>query len=77
MKHGELLGSLEGVVKWFRDEKGFGFITGADGRDYFVHYSGIVRQAGQRGSLLPDQRVGFQGWKGERGFFATEVFPIA
>ncbi len=30
-----------GVVKWFNDKKGFGFITNEDGSDVFVHYSGI------------------------------------
>jgi len=73
---GQPLGDMQGVVKWFRDEKGFGFILGTDGRDYFVHWSGIVRPPGKFGTLQPDQTVAFQGWKGERGFFATEVFPI-
>jgi CspA family cold shock protein len=71
------LGTLQGVVKWFRDEKGFGFLSDSEGRDFFVHFSGIVRAAGQRGTLQQDQRVTFEGWKGDRGLFATDVRPIA
>ena len=32
---------MKGTVKWFNKEKGFGFITGEDGKDVFVHYSSI------------------------------------
>ena len=35
-----------GIVKWFDDKKGYGFITGDDtGKEYFVHYSGIISEA--------------------------------
>ncbi len=33
-----------GTVKWFNNAKGYGFITGEDGSDIFVHYSGIVKE---------------------------------
>lgn len=32
---------MKGTVKWFNEEKGFGFITGEDGKDVFVHFSQI------------------------------------
>ena len=31
----------KGTVKWFNNQKGYGFITGEDGNDVFVHYSGL------------------------------------
>ncbi|WP_367613915.1 cold-shock protein [Pseudodesulfovibrio alkaliphilus] len=47
----------EGKVTWFNDKKGFGFITGDDGVDVFVHYTEIVRDGFQ--SLEPGERVAY------------------
>ena len=33
--------SMKGIVKWFSNKKGYGFITGEDQKDVFVHFSGI------------------------------------
>ena len=47
----------QGTVKWFNAEKGFGFITVADGQDVFVHYSNIDMSRLPRARGGPDGRV--------------------
>ena len=44
---------MQGYVKWFDIEKGYGFVTAQDGDDYFVHYSGI---AGEGYKILTQDR---------------------
>jgi CspA family cold shock protein len=64
-----------GTVKWFSDEKGFGFIKPDDGtgRDLFVHYSDITGQHGRR-SLRDGQPVEYQeSSAGGKGPKAAEV----
>lgn len=61
-----------GKVKWFSDEKGFGFITPDEGgRDLFVHFSGI-EGSGFR-TLAEGQSVSFQEEPGEKGPKAVGV----
>ncbi len=60
-----------GKVKWFNAEKGYGFITGDDGKDIFVHYSSIVG-SGFR-SLEEGQRVSYDAVEGNRGMQASNV----
>jgi len=64
----------QGRVKWFNDQKGFGFITVSDeDKDVFVHYSAIVG-AGFK-SLQEDQLVEFDIQQGSKGPQAVNVRP--
>src|SRR6266568_1036465 len=65
--------TLRGTVKWFSDQKGFGFISREDGDDVFVHHSGILGE-GYR-SLTEGQAVEFDVTQGQKGPQATNVLP--
>jgi CspA family cold shock protein len=61
-----------GTVKWFNDEKGFGFITPDEpGKDLFVHKSGIVGDGYQ--SLSEGAKVSFDSESGDKGPKAVNV----
>lgn len=60
-----------GTVKWFNNEKGFGFISQSDGADVFVHHSAIQMQ-GYR-SLTEGQQVEFDVMETEKGLQASNV----
>ncbi|MCU0308383.1 MAG: cold-shock protein [Thermoleophilia bacterium] len=65
----------EGTVKWFSSEKGYGFITPADGsRDLFVHFSAI-QGSGYR-NLEDGQRVSYETQEGPKGPQAVNVNAI-
>ena len=64
-----------GTVKWFNAEKGYGFITGEDGKDVFVHYSAIVQEEGYK-SLDEGQAVSFDVQEGARGPQAANVVKL-
>ena len=68
---GEVNTMVNGTVKWFNDSKGFGFITGEDGEDVFVHHSSI-QGAGFK-SLAEGDRVSFDTEKGPKGPKAITV----
>ena len=61
----------DGKVKWFNPRKGYGFITGPDGRDIFVHYSSISGD-GYR-TLVEGDDVNFDVVEGEKGLRAENV----
>jgi CspA family cold shock protein len=65
---------MRGTVKWFSDQKGFGFITAEDGKDVFVHFSGIAGQ-GYR-SLSEGQAVEFEMSQGQKGPQASNVRAV-
>lgn len=64
-----------GTVKWFSEDKGYGFITPDDGsEDLFVHYSGI-RGSGYR-SLDGGERVSYEPTQGRKGLQAENVSRV-
>lgn len=64
----------EGTVKWFNDQKGFGFITQENGPDVFVHFSAIEGQGFK--SLSEGQKVEFEVTQGPKGPQASRVRPV-
>ncbi len=64
-----------GTVKWFNDEKGFGFISQENGADLFVHFRAI-EGTGFR-TLKEGQSVSFEAVEGQKGMQADKVQVIA
>jgi len=62
-----------GKVKWFNDQKGYGFIVADDGREVFVHHSAIMMQ-GHR-TLYEGQSVEFEVVQGPKGLQVRNVVP--
>jgi CspA family cold shock protein len=63
-----------GTVKWFNDEKGFGFIEQSSGPDVFVHFRAI--QGEGRRTLTDGQQVEFEVVDGQKGPQAENVKPL-
>ena len=63
-----------GTVKFFNDEKGYGFISREDGDDVFVHFSNI--EGTGRRSLVTGQQVDFELGQGQKGVEAHNVRPL-
>ena len=64
----------QGTVKWFSNEKGYGFITREGGDDVFVHHTAIQSE-GYR-SLTEGQKVEFEVVQGDKGLQASNVQPV-
>mgnify|MGYP001096103985 FL=1 len=65
---------MTGKVKWFDSKKGYGFITGENGKEIFVHFSGIVTDGFK--SLNEGQAVEFEVGSGSKGEQAVNVTVI-
>lgn len=66
--------TIVGTVKWFNDEKGFGFIAREGERDVFVHFRAIAMDG--RKSLREGQQVEFTIGEGQKGPQAENVVPL-
>ena len=64
----------KGTVKWFNNQKGFGFITGEDGKDVFVHFTGLNMEGFK--TLEEGQAVEFDIVEGARGPQAANVVKL-
>ena len=65
----------EGTVKWFNDEKGYGFISPDEGGDdLFVHHSGIAGEGFK--SLDEGAKVTYEATQGKKGMQAQNVTPV-
>lgn len=66
------MSSRTGIVKWFNQEKGYGFLSCDDGNDVFVHHS-QVKEKGTEKDLHEGQNVSFDVEDGEKGPMAINV----
>ena len=67
--------TLKGIVKWFNDAKGFGFIEHTSGRDVFVHYSVIATEGFK--TLKDGESVEYEFKEGPKGLQAVKVLRSA
>jgi cold shock protein len=65
------VGRTQGKVKWFNDQKGFGFISGEEGQDIFVHHTAIAAEGFR--TLKEGEAVEFDCEPGPKGLKATNV----
>ena len=66
---------MKGTVKWFNNDKGFGFITPEDGsKDLFAHFSAIQEQGFK--TLKEGQRVSFDVTTGPKGLQASNIRSV-
>jgi CspA family cold shock protein len=70
----ERAAKVKGTVKWFNEQKGFGFISVEGAKDVFVHHTAI-KMPGYR-SLKEGQHVEFEIVEGQKGPQASNVIPL-
>jgi CspA family cold shock protein len=66
--------TMTGTVKWFNNQKGYGFISDSEGNDVFVHYSGLSMDGFK--SLEEGQAVEFDVTEGSKGPQAVNVVKL-
>ena len=62
---------MKGTVKWFNQDKGFGFITGEDGKEVFAHYSQIQKDGFK--TLEENEEVSYEVTQGQKGPQASNI----
>ena len=67
---------MQGTVKWFNAQKGYGFITPEEGKDVFVHFTAIQNEEGYK-SLNENQKVEFDVVDGPKGPQAANVVKLS
>lgn len=63
-----------GTVKWFNNQKGYGFICDEEGKDIFVHYSGIIQEGFK--TLKEGEAVEYEIFVGDKGPQAINVKTV-
>lgn len=69
------MASITGIVKWYNQEKGYGFISCNDGKDVFVHHSQI-KEKGSEKDLHEGENVSFDIQEGEKGPMAVNIHKL-
>ena len=67
------LGQYTGTVKWYNSRKGYGFIISEDGKDIFVHYTGLAGRDEEYVTLNENDEVEFDIIEGQKGPQASNV----
>ena len=65
---------MKGTVKWFNNQKGYGFISTDEGKDIFAHYSGLLMDGFKK--LEDGQAVEFDVIEGEKGPQAINITKL-